>query len=76
MPFTKGNPGGPGRPPGLPNPRGGRPATSKRVKVGDTFYVSHETPDGSLAGELWTVESVTRGKIIFACNGEKITLTN
>lgn len=67
---------GAGRPPGTPNPGTGRPALSKRLKVGNTFYVSRTTPDGTLAGELWTVESAGRGKLVFSCNDEKIILTN
>lgn len=55
---------------------GKRPALSKRLKVGDTFYVSRETQDGALAGELWKVESAGRGKLVFSCGGEKIILTN
>jgi len=67
---------GAGRPPGIPNPGTGRPATSKRLKLGDQFYVTRQTPDGTLAGELWTVKQVGRSKLIFECQDETIILTN
>ena len=68
---------GAGRPPGTPNPGTGRPSISKRLKVGDTFYVTRQIADGgSLQGELWTVASAGRGKLTFTCNGETISFTS
>lgn len=57
---------GAGRPPGIPNPNAGRPQTTKRVKVGDGFYMKRHLADGGqLIGELWTITDVSRTEIRF-----------
>lgn len=65
-----------GRPPGMPNPEAGRKPISKRLKLGDQFYASRQTPDGSYGEGLWTVSEVGRGKLVFKCASETITLIN
>lgn len=52
----------------------GRPASSKRLKVGDQFYASRQTQEGTLGEGRWTVSEVGRGKLVFKCAGETITL--
>ncbi len=58
-------------------PGAGRPCKTVSMKTGDEFYVTAQTPDGMLPGQLWTVIEVSRGRIVIKSNnGDTLILVH